>query len=117
MVPLLENFENFLVLPLFKTKPSVKIIGGRLAPLLAPPQCLPLLVPPNSLNGSFGKILIPDLNLTRLFWHTVFLKMVTLLVSVNSFLHETILTITIFKIIVQTSLNSKTQNEIFQKKF
>ena len=61
-------------------------------------------VPLNFLNGSVGKILTPDLNLTRLLWYTVFLKMVTPLASVNSFLHETIiLTITIFEIIVQTS--------------
>ena len=61
-------------------------------------------VPLNSLNVSIVKILTPDLNLTRLFWYKVFLKMVTPLVSVNSILHETIiLTITIFEIMVQTS--------------
>ena len=63
-----------------------------------------ILAPLNSLNGLIGNILSPELNSTRLYWYTAFLKVVTPLVSVKSFLHEAIiLTITIFKIMVQTS--------------
>ena len=63
-----------------------------------------ILAPLNSLNGLIGKILSPELNSTRLYWYTAFLKMVMPLVSVKSFLHEAIiLAITIFEIMVQTS--------------